>query len=481
MSKIYNKPSSNKQSDRMRMNPLLSWLSDMSKILTSDVITVPSGYKAQVDAVKDLLKSDVSGFVNTILDYSIDTALVDYKIDSGNKNLTKTLDDWLKNLNIGLRGHIQTGVKALSKEYFRERLKGSSFLALRTFWEKKDGLILPTVLYFVDGGDIEVENKSESKSINKNTYKLRVSEDNLVSMGVEKDEELFIQKPYTPWGEEYPIPFLIQRGIYKNLKFLELLEQKGEFVVSKALEYLGILKKGTEGMALSNNPDFIYGEDDLIKIKGDFKKFLNERSGSSGNSIYATNFDTEFEHLIPEYERALKQELFVPIERRIFAGLGMVDIVQGMSSTRKESMLNPKPLFSEIKTCIDDFKALLLDVISVIVEKNMSSHRKYFKNSIKIQTPSVVGDLDSKFLTQVRGGYDRGVVSKQTYSEYLGMDFELEVDRRKQEEKLEEITYPPVTQNLEQRVDEVDKKENTPEDKKGIEKKNYNNASKKII
>lgn len=396
--KNYNKPTSSRQLSRMKMNPLLTWLSDMIQLSSKDEIIIPTNYRSQVLETKKLLDSDTSGLINSVLDFAIDSALVEYKIEAKNKNLTTLLNNWLQNLNDGLRGEIPVGVQALAKEYFRERWKGSSFLLLRSFWEEKNGFYLPTVLYFVDGEDIVVENNNETRNLNGKKYSLRINDKESKPIGRSKDEKIFVQKPYATWGTDYSVPFIIQRGLYRNLKFLQLLEKKGEFVVGKALEYLAILRKGSENMTLSNNPDFIYSQEDLHKVKNDFSNFLADRNVVKGASIYATNFDTELEHSIPEYSRALKQELYTPIERRIIAGLGLVEIVQGVSSSRKESFLNPKPFFAEINTGIEDFKALLLDLMATIADENKSLHRKYFRKDIKIQTPLINAGIDSKML-----------------------------------------------------------------------------------
>ncbi len=493
MERNYSKPTSSKMLDRMRMNPALTWLSDMVKILTTNAIKIPKDYRGQVLEVKKLLDSDISGMVNSVLDFSIDASLVDYQVNAKNKNLTKKLNLWLDNINLELRGSVPVGVQALAKEYFRERWKGSSFLLLRTFWEEKDGFYIPTIMYFIDGEDIIVTNKNNTRNLNGKSYRLRISNTESKPIGLGKNEKLFIQRPYSPWGVEYSIPFLIQRGIYKNLKFLELLEEKGEFVVGKALEYLLLFKKGSEGLTLSNNPDFIYSEEDLTKVKTDFSKFIADRKMIGGASVYATNFDTELEHVIPEYARALKQELYSPIEKRIMAGLGLVDIVQGLTSTRRESVLNPKPLFSEIKTGIKDFKMLLVDIMSTIAEENSDSHRKYFRQDIKISSSVVKEELTDKMITQYRSAHDRGAVSKRTYNDILGLDLDIEIERIVEEKKFEDELYPPVIQNQEQLPDEnvtnKDKKNNkdkkkdeplenedVPEDKKSIEKKNFNQS-----
>ena len=474
LTKTYDKPTTNTLLDRMRRNPLLTWISDMVRLTATDTIKVPVAYRDRVIETKIALNNDVSGLVNTVLDFAIDAALVEFTAQTKNKNLTDLLNDWMSNINSGMRGVIPVGVKALAKEYFRERWKGSSFLFLRTFWERKDGYNLPTTLYFLDGEDIVVDNPKNTVNLDGKAYYLRLGDkkEDWKRLPSKSNERDFIQKPYTSWGMDYPVPYLIQRGVWKNLKFLFALEEKSETVVKKALEYLALLKKGTEGLAVSGNPNVNYSEDELKKLSNSFKEMLATRKHAAGMSTYVTHFDTELEHIIPDYARALKQELYTPIERRILAGLGLVEVVQGITTTRRESTLNPKPFFAEVNTGIDDFKALLLDIMVTIAEENKTGHRKYFAQDIKIHNSIVKEELTKDLLTQIRSGYDRGTISKRSYSEALGYDLNTEIERRKLEKDTEKETYPPVIQNLEQ-FPKVDDNAPVADDKKGIEKKNY--------
>ena len=481
--KNYNEPTSNRLIDRMKMNPMLNWLSDMIQITSKDEIKIPTEYRDQVLEVKKLLTSDVSGMVNTVTDFGINSALVDFSVVTENDNLTKKLNIWLENINSSMRGTVPVGTKALAKEYYRERWKGSSFLLLRTFWEEIDGLTLPTVLYFLDGEDIVVESKSKAVNLNEKTYYLRIGDDkkDWKKLPAKENEKLFIQRPYSSWGVDYPVPYLLQKGIYKNLKFLQLLEEKGEFVVSKAIELITLFKKGTEGLTLSGKPDLIYGKEDLQQVEKDYTEFVQRRKGSSGLSSYITGFDTEISHIIPDYIKALDQSLYSPIERRIIAGLGLVEVVEGISTTRKDAILNPKPFFAEIKTGVEDFKALLFDIINVIIEKNKPGHRKYFKKNIKVRSTLIKENLNDRILTQLRSIYDRGLFSKRSYLEVFGADLDIESDRRIEEEDLEEIMYPPVIQNIEKDVDPTkvqnkEKQDKISEDKKSVEKVNYNKS-----
>jgi len=239
-----------------------------------------------------------------------------------------------------------------------------------------------------------------------------------------------------------------------------------------------MIKKGTEKMALTENPDFIYSADDLEKVKTDLSDFLAKgKSGVGGVPVYATNFDTEVEHLIPEYKRILEKELYAPIEKRILGGLGFIDVVDAMSTSRKESILNPKPFVQEVHSGIEDFKTLFRDVMSTIIEVNQSSHKKYFTDNtyIEIHNSPVTSFFDKEVRLLLRSMYDRGVLSKRTFTEVVGeVDFDIEVERRKQETKdnLDNIMEAPIIQNNGD-SNTKDTQNNENQNKSGPEKKNF--------
>ncbi len=470
------------------MSPTLRYLIDFLSFFQNDQIKIPSGYRDKVLAVKDLLNDDPSGLANSVLDYAVNSALVDFKIETDNPNLTKALNKWLSEVNYDLIGKVPTGIQALAKEYFRERWKGSSNLLLRTFWNEKDDLTLPTSLFFVDGEDIKVKSESEDGVVRlgDEKYYLRASQsatgddkvtDKDIPLPSQKNEVIFSQKPFETWGTPHPIPFLIKSGVYRNSKFLKLMISKGEFIVGKALEYLFIMKKGTEQLSLEGS--VTYDKNDLQQVSDDLRKILEEKNGAGGFPSYTTNFDTEISDYIPDYKKAINNEVYGPCTQRILAGLGLVDVVTNVDSNRKESLLNPKPFMAEVEQGVVDFKALMRDIIHVFIEKNSAKHKKWTSAQIHIISSPVKNFIDDKFRTMLRSGYDRGSVSKRTWTEVgLNLDFDLEVQYRKQEKKegLEETMYPPVVQNQEQETEETanpsPKKKVLP-DRKGPEAKNF--------
>jgi len=464
----------------------LQWLGDLLAFFQTETIKIPSTYRERVLKTKNLLTHDTSGIVNTMLNFAMESALVEYSIETDNDNLTKMLNDWLIEVNASLRGKIPTGLRALAKEYFRERWKGSSQLLLRSFWEKKDDLILPTTMFFLDGEDIKCKNprKDGMVELGGEKYYIRVDQfekNDILLPRKDKNEEIFIQKPYEGWGTLEPMPFLIRKGLYRNLMFFELMSSKGEYIFGKALEYLLMIKKGTERMALEGRAEMVYSEDDLKNVSKDLQSLLDRKKNEAGTPTYTTGFDTDMSHLIPDYKLAMNEAIYQPLERRMLAGLGLVDIVEGTASTRREAMLNPKPFIAEIKHGVQDFSMLLNDVIRVIIEKNSSKHRKWMGAKIEVNTTPVREFIDDKLRQMFRSLYDRGALSKRTLVEVAGeLDYDIEVRRRKQEKKDgdEETMYPPVVQAQEQMDEETpQKKEETLQDRQGPEKKNFDQSS----
>lgn len=478
--------------DKRSLNPLLTWLWDLLSFYSTEEIRVPTEYHDQVLEIKDVLDSDVSGIVNSMLDYAINSAMVDFNVDSENPNFQALIEEWFSRVNEGLVGRVPVGMKNLSREYYRERWKNSSLIVMRTLWEKVNMggqvLELPVKMWFVDGVNVDVEDESLVRSIGDEKYFLRIHNKEHKAIPASENELIFVQKPFTSWTNLYPTPFMISRGLWKNLKFFELMNKKGEKIVGKALEYLMLMKKGSEQLAMKGAADFIYSEEDLTKVKNDFNDLVVEGKSTAGTPTYVTNFDTSLEHIIPEYSKVMNEGLYTVIEKRLLAGLGLIEIVEGIASTRREAILNPKPFVKEVETGISDFVALVSDVMRVIVMKNKSAHPKFFSEANKIQLHyNPIKDFISDSIREhLRSMYDRGVLSKQTYSEVVGgVDIDIEVSRRTKEtkDKLDDTMYPPVIQNMEAVLDAnkpQPKNEDIPSDKQGIEKKNYKGETEDI-
>lgn len=482
---------------RTEHTPLLQWLFQLMSLVARDEITVPGEFRTQAREVRKLLRNDNSGIVNSMIDYAIKASLVDYTVQTGNENLTKVFNAWLENINTDLRGRVPTGVNPLAKQYFNERWKGSSLCILRTAWEEKDfggsvgKLVVPTKMWMVKGEDVFVE-QGKKVVIGEEKYYLVLGNnpeknpEHRMLLKTNDSEAIFVQKPFSRWTDQYPVPFLIQRGLYENILFMDMVSNKGQKIISKALEYLLVMKKGTEGLAKLGKPDFIYSEDDLKKIKQDLKGKIIGDVTTKGTPIYATNFDTEMEHMIPDYSKAFSSALMNPIEKKLLAGLGLIEIVEGTASSRKESILNPKPFIGEVNSGIEDFKQLLKDIMLEIIERN-KGRKKYMNNTIRVFNTQPKEFIDKDLRDHLRSAYDRGVLSKETFLEVVcDGNYMQELERRKQAKKdgEEEVMFPHIIQNIEGAIEPTEPKpveptdETQPEEKTGPEAKNFDKQAK---
>lgn len=460
--------------------PSLAWLNYLMQLVSGQQISIPGDFKDKVCSIQDLLKNDETGLINSLLDFSVSSACVNFSVESTNENFSEVLNSWLADINGSLRGKVPTGVKNLAKQYYIERWKGSSFIVLRTIWERVDGMILPTKMWFCDGKDIIIDGDKTVATLGGERYKLKISDNKSISLPNSKEELIFVQKPFEQWGADYPTPYLFKRGVYYNAKFLAILNKKGSNVLGKAIEYMLLMKKGNKDLALTNRPEFTYSDADLKASKEAFSKTVEDLRTTGGLPAHFTNFDTEMEELIPDYKKALSGELYAPVERRILAGLGFMEIVEGIS-TRRDAILNPRSFMTEVKNGVSDFKSLLSDVLKTVLELNKKTHKKWSNTSmIEIRNTPVTEFYTEDSKAYLRGLYDRGVISKRTLVEVTGeADFDAEIERRKAEKVIEDLMFPPVIQNqgtVDNPTQPLKKTENTSPDKTGPEKKNYNLA-----
>lgn len=457
-------------------------------LLTKRVM-VPADYHAQCTALSQMMQDDISGLVQSLTDFSVQTACVDYTVETGNPNFTEILSKWLENVNTEFNGLLPSGIRPLAEQFFIERWQGSSFCALKLGnWTKIGDIEVPMKMYMLDGKSIyakDKDNTDDLKLINYDYY-----------IGSKTDEtkyqlknDVIITKANSRWFEQYPVPYLVRRGVYHNYKIIEAIKNKETQILEEIIPYMFLVKKGTEALATGNIKS--YSQPELEAVVADFQQLMtdfkdNHYSDKQVKSpIRATNFDEELKHLIPDLSTIFNRELFVVAEKAILCGLGFIDVADSVSSSRRESILNPKAFVEEVKKGIIDFKQVLKEVVIKIKQRN-DSHAKYLRgpeSKFYIMSSPVKAFIGDDFRAQIRSLYDRGCVSKQTAVELIGeMEFDTEVHRRASETKLgyDEKMYPPVIQNIENGMGdnpEEKMKDAVPQDKKGIEKKNFNKAS----
>jgi len=264
-------------------------------LYSSGDISVPTDYHDRCDKVQYMLDNDISGTINSILDYAVNSASeAKYRVECSESTLEKLLNIWLEDINIEIKG-IPTGLQALSKEYFKERWEGSSFCILRIKdWQKitADNVTIevPTTMWFVNGGSVYVtRSKDLNYKLGSDKYYLDQAQNIEIPEG--KNEEIIVQKPYNRWFDQYATPYLIRKGVYKNWLGMKTLQDKSDEVISKILPYLFVISKGTENLFLQG--DVNYSDDELKELTENFKtevqKYRSQKGKIPTNTIPFNN------------------------------------------------------------------------------------------------------------------------------------------------------------------------------------------------
>ena len=442
----------------------------------SDVIEVPGEFRARCRCIQQMLANDVTGIINTVLDYSVNSASgASFKVKCiDSETAEELLNYWLSHININING-IPSGLAALATEYYKERWLGSSFILLRVQnWKDitvgGNTIRVPMDMFFVNGSSIYIKrDKKETFKLGGDVYYLDKDLKYLVPNS--KNERIVIQKPFGRWHTEYPTPYLIRKGVYKNYRAIEVLQNKGDEVISKIIPYIFAIKEGLSSEFKNGDNS---SDTDLAsmgkEIQANMQKYRNMRDKVPA---WLTPATLNYEHVMPDMRNMLTEDLFNAGLRALLAGLGFVDVIQGISSTRKESILNPAPFVAEVNSGVNDFKKILLDVMNQIIQVNKDDHKKLFSDSncIKIINSPLKINVEP-ILDQIRSAFDRGSLSHTSYINSLGFDKDEEVELRQSELKNgdEDILYPHLVQNLENTPDIKNqspaKPKNTPEDRK---------------
>lgn len=429
-------------------------------LFSSEAIFVPTDYHDRCDKIREMIDSDISGVVSTVLDYSVNSASeAKYRVECSEETLQKLLNLWLDNVNMNIKG-IPTGLQSLSKEYFKERWEGSSFCILRVKdWESitVDNVTIevPTTMWMVNGSSIWVK-RPQDKNYKLGSDKIYLDKEYKQLIPENKEEEIIIQKPYNRWFDQYASPYLIRRGVYKNWLGIKTLQEKSDEVIAKILPYLFLISKGDKDLFLQGDAN--YTDEDLAELADNFKTQVEKYTHSNNKiPVNAIPFDTTYSHLIPDLSKILKEELYRQGYRSILAGLGFVDMLE-IAPSRQETRMNPKAFIAEINDGVSGFKSLLLEIIYLIEARNKKAHPKLFSdkgdllivnNPLKINVEQIMDSL--------RSGFVYGVSSIQSYQEILGLDPETEKERRTKERDsgLEELFYPHLITNQEEKGTDV--------------------------
>ncbi len=455
------------------------FLNNILASLTKKIV-VPGDFHSRVEVIKDMLENDVTGLIDVLTDFSVQSASVNYSIETDSDGLNAILKKWLTKVNIEYLGRVMPGIDAVAEEYYKERWKGASFPVLKLGgWQRIDGIRLPTKLLFLDGGSIYAHDKDTSTQLSVSSYDYYLTNKKIIKNKLHKD--VIITNPYGRIFDKYPTPYLIKRGVYFNYRVIASLKDRQNEILEQIIPYMFLVKKGTD--MLATNHIKTYGDKELKKLYNKFEEMMDKLNTieagdkSKKSSLRVSNYDEELKHLIPDLSTIFDRALFSTAEKSTLAGLGFIDIAEAVSDSRKESILNPKVFIEEVKSGVKDFKKIL-NVLMLMVWEQNKGNVKYKNTEYRIVSSPIKGFMTNEFKKELRLLWKHGKVSNQTYCELVGeLDFEIEKQRREREAKdgTENLMYPPISDNAEKDISfeenqrQVDLKNKKTTDKNGRE------------
>jgi len=447
-------------------------LADLGKI------KVANNFYSQMGQINRILSNDVTGFISTILEFMIETCNTPLTFNTNNSNYTQVFAKWQKDLNADLNIDIPRGMRSLSEQYYRERLS-SSFIVLRGKWGQIDGITMPTKMWFMDGASICVKDNKEGFS-NYRYYLGKPKDDNSNELPNNDNEFTLVRKPYNKWTDTTPTPYLVKTGALYQALFQEKILNRQAEIISTPFPIGTAIKMGCAEAMKSGKMPTDTDLQDMKKNMQDLRKDFNTHPFNRG-ILGVFPFDVNFEHIMPDYAKALDEKIIKPSEKKLLSCLGMIEF-KGFSSNREESILNPKVL---VERCVDsvlDYVELFDDVVDLIRKKNIENKPKTSNIEVRIQPGIIKAFIDDKMRAFIRNCYDRGLISKEDALESTTpLNFKVQVQKREQEEKdgINKILYPQPIQNLEQYQNDPSQpidKEDLPDDKKKPNSTDYKNA-----
>jgi len=421
-------------------------------------IKVATDFPGQVAQVDSILDNDKTGMVSPIYNFMVQAATVPMKIETGNETLNEVLKVWQTEvLNRNTNISIQSGLRALSTENFRERWR-SSLLGLNVQWGKHDfgGNIgiwtLPQKMWFFNGGAIKTE-KNTSIDARKFFLKVDKKKANDEPLITTLEKSIYIRRPFTAWHKDYVVPYFTQRGTVFNALFKSAITQKQSDVIESLIPLILKMQAGSDDLMKAGIKP---SEEDFNALKKQLTNAYEKyrQTGNVSDLIASLRHDVNLDYLIPDLTKIFSDSISKSVNRDLMSSLGMIEL-QGFG-TRQEAMLNPKVMIEEVVDAVGDWADLLNEVMLDLLVKNKAAHPNLSQAEIQVIPGIIQAFLTDEMRAMIRSMYDRGDISRQDAVEQTtGLNFETQVQRiiKEKARGLDTICKPPVIVNIEKDLD----------------------------
>lgn len=421
----------------------------MNTLRSFKKVRVPTDFFEQVDAVDKILKNDRSALIRTLYNFMVNAATVNYEFDTGNTNVDERLKTWKENLNSGISEDIPSGLRALSEQYFRERWR-SSFLILNIQFESVDGWMLPTKMWFMDGGNVRVEGDATKLG----GYKYYVGRKTGKQLKSIITRKILVRKPYNMWYDQVPTPYLVGNGALYHALNKELVLDKQSDLMAEVIPLMFLSKLGND---ITQKDGDLPGEEELKEHEKKIKEMQqNYKTGANGGFNAGTfPHDVDFKQTVPEIENFMSEKILRPSDKNILSAMGMIEM-EGFSKSRQETVLNPKVMVEEVIDAVLDWRDILNEVAKMTLEINKRKHPKDTNRAIRVVPGLIRAFLTNDDKVLIRSAFDRGSLGHEDFVAILPFDWETTMKRRIAERDggLDDKLYPHVIMNQEQHPDD---------------------------
>lgn len=410
--------------------------------------SVPSSRDGKVKCVTQMFESDPSGLVVSLSDFAVKVGNVPLYVSTKNNNMDKIFKKYFEIVNndwahMGVR----MGIAGLFEQFLREYFQGSTFPVCVYDGEMNiNGYTLPSNLYLLDGSSLMC--KSGNRGFTKYKYTF------MDSKGIPSNS--IITKPFARWQDEFPSPFLIRRGVYPSWAIINDLKHKQNNILGKILPFLLTVTRGNDEMTKSG---LELTKDDFEKIESDVNELL-ENKDTAMTPTRITGYDEKILQQIPDIENMFKDKLISAAEKSILCSFGFVDLADGVSTSRRESVLNPKAFVSLIEEAIEIFKdCIIKPLIYKIADMNSVQHPKMFTKGFDVIANKPKTFTSEETFRMIRSCYDRGTISKRTLTDLVAdVDYDFERYNRVQEilNGDDILMYPQIITNQEANVSPIE-------------------------
>lgn len=258
-----------------------------------------------------------------------------------------------------------------------------------------------------------------------------------VNNGIEEflipDSSMIIRRKYLP-EDPYPISYLVP--VLDALRHKRELRRMDFALIDKVIGAILHVKMGSDEFPMTDS------DEDRGAIEN-LRRQLSYRFNSNQNleRIFQliTNHTIELKWVFPDVTTLLNIEKYADINQEILFGLGFPRVLITGEAERTGTSNPEISLISPIKT-MESMRTKILKILKKICAR-MAEENKFSVPDIKFKALNLHAFND--FIAALDKLYEKSAVSRESYSNILGFDFEEELEKLQEEYiKLKEANIP---------------------------------------